>query len=70
MSTQRSFERIPPGNTMGADEIVPLSDLQARLGLGASAIRAARRRGLRIHRIGRKKFVVGRDLIAFMEAQT
>jgi hypothetical protein len=50
-------------------EIVPLSELIKRLGLGVSAIRQARRQGLKIHKIGRKKFVLGRDIVAFLESR-
>ncbi len=52
------------------DEVVPLAELDARLGLGPSAIRTARRQGLKVHRIGRRKFVIGRDLIAFLESRS
>lgn len=52
------------------DEIVPVADLEVRLGLGPSAIRTARRQGLKVRRIGRRKFVLGRDLIAFLESRS
>jgi hypothetical protein len=55
---------------MREDEVVPLTELEARLGLGPSAIRMARRQGLKVHRIGRRKFVIGRDLIAFLESRS
>lgn len=56
--------------TVREDEIVPLAELDARLGLGPSAIRTARRQGLKVRRIGRRKFVLGRDLIAFLESRS
>ncbi len=55
--------------SVAADEVITLDELSARLGLGTAAIRTARGKGLRVRRIGRRKFVVGRDLIAYLEAQ-
>ena len=54
---------------LGEHEIVPLSELAARLGLGVSAVRMARRQGLKIRKIGRTKFVLGKDLVAFLESR-
>ncbi len=51
------------------NEIVPLPELAKRLGLGPSALRAARRQGLKVRRIGRRKFILGRDLVAFLESR-
>ena len=64
--------RSPNGTSgmgLGEHEIVPLSELTARLGLGVSAIRMARRQGLKIRKIGRTKFILGRDLVAFLESR-
>lgn len=55
--------------TLREDEIVPLPELAKRLGLGPSALRAARRQGLKVRRIGRRKFILGRDLVAFLESR-
>lgn len=55
--------------TLREDEIVPLPELTKRLGLGPAALRAARRQGLKVRRIGRRKFVLGRDLVAFLETR-
>jgi hypothetical protein len=55
--------------TVREDEIVPLPELAKRLGLGQSAVRAARRQGLKVRRIGRRKFILGRDLVAFLESR-
>lgn len=51
------------------DEIIPLPELAKRLGLGQSAMRAARRQGLKVRRIGRRKFILGRDLVTFLESR-
>jgi hypothetical protein len=53
--------------TVGEADIIPLPVLAASLGLGPAALRTARRQGLKVRKIGRKKFVLGRDLVAFLE---
>jgi len=53
---------------VASDCIYTLAEIRARLKLGQHAIRQARRAGLRVHRIGRRAFLLGRDLIAFVEA--
>ena len=50
-----------------ADELWPKPALSARLGLGEHALREMRRQGLRTIRCGRCVFVLGSDLIAFLE---
>jgi hypothetical protein len=65
-------ERRAPGlQRMAVSEadIIPLTVLAARLGLGPSALRTARRQGLKVRKIGRSKFVLGRDLVAFLEGR-
>jgi hypothetical protein len=49
-----------------ADALYRLDEAAARLGWGGHALRAARRRGLKIHRCGRRGYVSGRDLLAFI----
>ena len=56
----------PLPNGIREDELVPLDALNERLGLGEWAMRSAVQEGLRTHRIGRRKFVLGRDLIAWL----
>ncbi len=51
-----------------ADSIYTLDAIKWHLGLGGHAMRVAQRKGLRARRIGRRKFVLGRDLIAYIEA--
>jgi hypothetical protein len=43
-----------------------LDEAAARLGWGGHALRAARRRGLKVHRCGKRGYVAGRDLLAFI----
>lgn len=70
MNANEATPAVRGASSLLADEVVTLAELSARLGLGPSALRMARRKGLRIRRIGRRKFVLGRDLVAFLEAQT
>jgi len=57
-----------PG-VLSADEVYTLHELQRRLRLGRHALRAMRRRGLRVHRVANRGFVVGRDFLDFVARQ-
>lgn len=37
-------------------------------GIGRPAIRAARQQGLKVKRIGKRRFILGKDLIEFIES--
>lgn len=54
-----------PG-TIRSDELYRFDEAAARLGWGDQALRAARRRGLKVHRSGKRNYVLGRDLLAFI----
>ncbi len=54
-----------PG-TIRPDELYRFDEAAARLGWGDAALRAARRRGLKIHRAGKRNYVLGSDLLAFI----
>ena len=43
------------------------SGLKRTLGWGVAAIRAARQKGMPVHRFGRQPLVLGKDLLAFAE---
>ena len=61
-------ERLPqlvPGAIL-SDALYRLDEAAARMGWGGHALRAARRRGLKIHRCGKRGYIAGRDLIAFV----
>lgn len=49
------------------DSLYTLDEINARLGLGKSALRTARREGLTVKRIGRRGYVLGRDVIEWFE---
>ncbi len=59
----------PPPTVPGVilpDALYRLDEAAARAGWGGHALRAARRRGLRIHRYGKRGYVAGRDLLDFI----
>ena len=51
------------------DELLPLRALNERLGWGGRALQLARRKGLRILAFGKYRYVLGADLISFIESQ-
>jgi len=58
--------RQAPGGVISADHAYSLEQVRDRLGLGTAALRTARRKGLIVRRIGRRSFVLGRDLLDFL----
>lgn len=50
-----------------ADECYPLPVFKKLTGMGAAALREARRKGLPVRRIGLRAFVLGRDFMEFVE---
>lgn len=54
------------GVEIRADVAYDLAQVK-KFGLGTAALRTARRRGLVVRRIGRRSFVLGRDLLAYLE---
>jgi hypothetical protein len=64
----RMSVRHAPG-TPGAilpEALYRLDEAAARMGWGAHALRAARRRGLKVHRSGKRGYIAGSDLLAFV----
>ncbi len=49
------------------DAAYTLDELNARLGVGKGALRQARRQGLAVRRIGRRSYVLGKDVIDWLE---
>ena len=58
-----------PGE-ISADSIYTLDEIELRLGLGQAAMRTARRAGLKVRKIGRRRYVLGKDLLAYVETTT
>lgn len=60
----------PRADSLGhvsADSLYTLAEIQKRLKLGDHALRQARRRGLKVRRIGRRAYLLGRDIIEFID---
>ncbi len=57
----------PASGQIMADSLYTLDELKSRLGLGSHAMRTARRSGLRVRYVGRRAFVLGRDVLEFVE---
>jgi hypothetical protein len=51
-------------------EIYRLEDAKRRLGWSDSALRAAKRRGLRLLASGKRRYVTGREVLRFLQAET
>ncbi len=49
------------------DVMYPLPEFQERSGLGKAAMREARQKGLKVRRVGRRHYVLGKDFIAYVE---
>jgi hypothetical protein len=54
-----------PG-TVYADAVYRADELKARMGWREAAFRAACRRGLKTHRVGKRVYIAGADAIAFV----
>ena len=66
--TTKSKRRSAFTKSIRGDELLPWSALHHRLGWGARAIATAKKRGLRVLKFGRWSYVLGRDIIAFLES--
>lgn len=54
-----------PTGSIRSDELLPLSILRQRLGLGARGWSELRKAGLPVKRLGRSKYVLGADVLQF-----
>lgn len=57
-----------PHGEIRSDTAYTIDALNANFGIGKGALRQARRQGLIVRRIGRRSYVLGRDVIAWMES--
>ena len=53
---------------ISADQMYTLDEIKRRLGLGVAAMRQARRNGLAVRYIGRRGYVLGKDILAYVES--
>lgn len=68
-TTKSPIPRAAPG-VVQSDCLYTLAEVQERLKLGQAAMRQARRAGLKVRTIGRRRFVLGRDLLEYAESAT
>lgn len=66
MKTSIGFSASSLG-AIQAEAIYPLSEFQRLSGLGEAAMRKARRMGLMVTSIGRRRYVRGKDFYEFIE---
>lgn len=66
MPRPASHTKTPTLGVILADATYPLPEFQRLSGLGQAALRQARRQGLVITAIGRRRFVRGADFHAFI----
>jgi hypothetical protein len=62
---QAGSQPVVPG-TVYADAVYRADELKARMGWREAAFRAACRRGLKTHRVGKRVYITGADAIAFV----
>jgi len=69
---KRQTEGPPPAipGTILPDAVYSLDEFLARSRWGGHAYRAARRRGLKVHACGKRRYVLGRDAIAFITKES
>ena len=68
MSRPLTRHRRAVRGSIRADEVLPISVFLRRLGIGRNSLTALRRRGLRVHAIGRRLFVDGAEAVAFLRS--
>lgn len=51
-------------------EVYTVEEAKRRLGWTDSAFRSAKRRGLRLLRSGKRRYLTGREILRFLEAET
>jgi len=56
-----------PGQ-IGASDLYTIAEVKRRLGLSSWAMWRARRSGLKVYKISRHRYVLGKDYIAFVES--
>ncbi len=56
-----------PGQ-IGASDLYTIAEIKRRLGLNSWTMWRARRLGLKVYKISRRRYVLGKDFIAFVES--
>lgn len=58
-----------PG-VLALDEFYTIKEAQSRLGWSDAALRAAKRRGLKLLRSGKRRYVTGQEILRFLQHET
>lgn len=66
--SQENSWPTPSLGTISINEIYSVSEAKARLGWTDSALRAAKRRGLRLLACGKRRYVTGEEIRRFLES--
>jgi hypothetical protein len=66
---QAAVRRGRPAGAIVGDALYTIGELRMRLDWSESALRSARRKGLKIHRCGRRSYAVGREVIDHIAGQ-
>lgn len=61
--------RYTPGEVR-PNVLYRLDELKARMGWSDSALRAAKQRGLKVRRDGKRAYLMGEDVISYLKQQT
>ena len=70
MAKNATLDRPDAPGVITADAVYTLDEIRERMKLGQAAMRQARRAGLKVRKIGRRRYVLGRDILAYVEAAT
>ena len=65
MNSSQNVSCAVPG-VIKKDALYSKNEIKARMGWTEASFRAARRKGLRTHRVGKRVYVTGADAIAFV----
>ncbi len=65
--TNDAGNRSPTPGVVSLHEIYAITEARRRLGWTESALRAARRRGLRLLTCGKRRYVTGQEILRFLE---
>jgi hypothetical protein len=68
MTNPADHTKNPPG-LIDRDAAYTLSEFQQRFSLGKAAWRTARAEGLPVRGVGRRKFILGADVISWLAAK-
>ena len=66
----RVTERVRSPGVISVHEVYRIEEAKARLGWSDSALRAAKRRGLKVMTCGKRRYVTGKEILRFLENQT